>query len=305
MSKKPFPSAANNFNITPETASQFTPELYNNYTFYDYYKRLRLLALSAFEWINLPETMNPMFLEKVLYQSGIACFVKDSENGFMNLRCIPSDELNVYEEAQKYKAYSLGYDKTYDRDDIILVYNNLESLPTDTTIQLFAYRLAKCERITDININAQKTPYLIKCSDTTKLTFKNLFEQIDDNNPFIFLNEDINKYGEITVLETVAPFVADKLTAYKKNLWAEALSFLGINNVDTEKKSHLITAEVDSNNQLVSLSAESMLLTRKLACKQFNEKYGQNIDVRLRTHIDGDVAQDQGEYSDIGADESE
>lgn len=305
MSRKPFPSAANNFNITPETASQFTSEIFNKNTLYDYYKRLRLLALSAFEWINLPPSMNPMFLEKVLYQDGIACFVHDKEKGFMNLRCTASSELNVYEEAQKYKAFSIGYDETYDRDDIILVYNNLEALPTDTTIQLFAYRLAKCERIIDINVNAQKTPYLIRCSDTTKLTFKNLFEEIDDNNPFVFLKEDINKFGEIEVLQTVAPFVADKLTAYKKNLWAEALSFLGINNVDTEKKSHLITAEVDSNKQLVSLSAEAMLHTRKLACKQFNEKYSLNIDVRMRTQIDGEVAQDQGEYSDVGAEEIE
>lgn len=298
LGKSPFPSSANNFNISPENFKEFENKYANYSTYIDYYKRLRLLALSMFEWINLPQGMNALFLERTLYENGIACFVNDSEKGYMNLRCTPSDKLNVYEEAQKYTAYSIEYNKVYDKDDIIIVYNNIEALPTDTTIRLFAWRLCQCERTMDININAQKTPYIIKATDSTKLTFKNLFEQISDNAYFLFVNPKLEEFGDIEVLETHAPFVADKLSAYKKNLWAEALSFLGINNVDTEKKSHLITAEVNSNNQLVSLSSEVMLMTRKRACEQFNVKFGMNIDVKLRTYIDGEVVQDQGEYSD-------
>lgn len=298
MSKSSFPSPANNFNITPENLSKFETQFANYNTFCDYYKRLRLLALSIFEWVNLPESMNALFLERTLYENGIACFVNDKEKGFMNLRCIPSDKLNVYEEANKYKAYSIEYEKVYERDEIIIVYNNIESLPTDTTIRLFAWRLYNCERTMDININAQKTPFVIKASNTVQLTYKNLFKDIKDNAFVVFVDSRIEDFGQIEVLRTQAPYVADKLQAYKKNLWAEALSFLGINNVDTEKKSHLITAEVNSNDQLISLSAETMLMTRKLACKQFNKKYGQNIDVRLRTNIDGEVTQNQGEYSD-------
>lgn len=298
MAKKNFPSAANNFNITPETFKNFTPEIFNYNTYWDYYKRLRLLALSVFEWINLPISTNERFLEKTLYEDGLACFVNDKTYGIMNTRCTPSAELNHYEQADEYKAYSIGYDQTYSLDDIVLIYNNYEAYPTDTTIQLFAYRLANVERIIDVNINAQRTPYIIKNSNTTKLTFKNLTKNVEDNVPFLFLDDEIDKFGEIGVLDTKAPYVADKLAAYKKNLWAEALSFLGINNVDTEKKSHLITAEVNSNNQLVSLSAETMLLTRKQACQEFNRKYNMNIDVQVRTKIDGNIYQEQGEYED-------
>ena len=287
----PIPCAANNYN---KDINAFT---YNELTYWDYYKRLRLLALSMFEWVNLPSGINERFLEKTLYNDGIACIIDDTINGFIALRTTPATELNVYEESNEYTCYSIGIEKICKRDDIVLIYNNMESFPTDTTIRLFAQRLARVERIIDVNIGAQRTPFILKSNSPQKMTLTNFMKQIDNNDDICIVSTDMDKLGEITVLNTNTPYVADKLAAYKKNLWAEALSFLGINNVDTEKKSHLITAEVESNNQLVSLSAQTMLLTRKQACKEFNQKFGYDIDVKLRTSIDGNITQDQGEYS--------
>ena len=61
------------------------------------------------------------------------------------------------------------------------------------------------------------------------------------------------------------------------------LSFLGVNNVATEKAERLVTDEVNANNQMVQLAAETMLLTRQQAAKEFNETYGFNVKVKLRT----------------------
>ena len=89
----------------------------------------------------------------------------------------------------------------------------------------------------------------------------------------------------INVLRTDAPFVSDKLEEYKRNVWSEALSFLGINNVMTEKKERLVTGEVEANNQLIDLSAQVGLLTRQQAADKFNILYpGHNIKVRQRSY---------------------
>lgn len=294
MSSSPIPCAANNYN--KDTNNNINAFIQNEATYLDYYKRLRMLALSMFEWKNLPNNMNERFLELTLYSDGIACIVNDEEKGFMNLRTNPSNQLNVYHEADIYECYSIEYSKEYKRDNIVLIYNNMEAFPTDSTINLFAHRLARVERIIDVNIGAQRTPFIIKSNSPQKLTITNFMKNIDNNDDMCFISDEMDKLGEITVLNTNTPYVADKLSAYKKNLWAEALSFLGINNVDTEKKSHLITAEVESNNQLISLSAQTMLLTRKQACKEFNKKFNMSIDVDLRTNIDGNIIQEQGEY---------
>lgn len=271
----------------------------NNVTYSDYYNRLRLLVLSLFEWVNLPETMNARFLEKTLYYNGLACFVNDTDLGFLNLKCTPSDYLNVYEEAYKYTAFSINYNKVYDLDSIVLVRNNLESIPTDTTVQLFARRLYEAERSTDVNIKAQKTPVLIRCDERQRLTLKNIYMNYDGNTPVLYGDKNLD-LSAFEVLQTDAPFIADKLQEYKRNVWNEFLSFLGVNNVETEKNERLITDEVNANNQMIELAAQSMLLTRKKACEEFNEMFGMNIDVKFRSYTPPENAvEEQDEWQNI------
>lgn len=256
----------------------------NMAVFSDYYKRLRLLALSLFEWENLPESMNERFLEQCLYWYGKAAIVNDENLGIINTKCTPSESLNIYGEATEYHCYSTGYDANFPLDDMVYVRNNLEALPTDATIQLFAQRLYEAERTIDVNIKAQKTPVIILCDEKQRLTMKNIYMKYDGNEPVIYGKKGLD-IDDIKVLRTDAPFVADKLEEYKRNVWSEALSFLGINNVMTEKKERLLTGEVDANNQMIDLSAQTMLLTRELAADKFNKLWpGRDISVRQRSY---------------------
>lgn len=256
----------------------------NMAVFSDYYKRLRLLALSLFEWENLPESMNERFLEQCLYWYGKAAIVSDENLGIINTKCTPSESLNIYGEATEYHCYSTGYDANFPLDDMVYVRNNLEALPTDATIQLFAQRLYEAERTIDVNVKAQKTPVIILCDEKQRLTMKNIYMKYDGNEPVIYGKKGLD-IDDIKVLRTDAPFVADKLEEYKRNVWSEALSFLGINNVMTEKKERLLTGEVDANNQMIDLSAQTMLLTRELAAEKFNRLWpGRNISVRQRSY---------------------
>ena len=270
--------------LTPNIISDFgNAATINNLTYQDYYKRLRLLALSMFEWENLPDTMDARYLEKSLYYFGLACFCYDWRMGWLSLRCIPSAELNIYEEAVSYTAYSINYTKEYPRDEIIIVRNNLERIPTDLTIRLFAQRLYEAERAIETNVKAQKTPVLIRCDEKQRLTLKNVYQKYDGNEPVIFGDKNLDLSG-IEVLKTDAPFVAKELEQYKQAVFSEVLAFLGINSTPYEKSERLVKDEVNSNNQFVMMSAGTMLATRKNACEEFNKKYGYNINVRIRTY---------------------
>lgn len=53
--------------------SQFIDNvLINNATYFDYLNRLKKIALSIFEWVNLPKSMDARYLEKSLYYHGQA-----------------------------------------------------------------------------------------------------------------------------------------------------------------------------------------------------------------------------------------
>ena len=267
--------------------------LTNNATYIDYLNRLRLLATSLFTWENLDEVAGfgaSRFLEQSLFDNGRACFVKDDELGFMVLKVNPSDKLNVYNLPTRVMAWSIGYEKNYDFDDVVYIMNNELQLPTSQTINLIAYRLYETERTIDTNLIAQKTPILIEGDTKTILTLKNVYMQYSGNTPFIFGNKQFDISNKLNVLKTDAPYLIDKLTIHKHELWNEALTYLGIDNANTDKKERLITDEVESNNDLINFYLNCFYKTRKQACDLINEKFLKDSDVKISISLNKDVA---------------
>lgn len=256
----------------------------NNQTYIDYLDRLKLLATSLFTWEGLDEiagTGASRFLELSLFDFGRACFIKDDKLGYMALRVNPSDTLNIYQLPTKVQAWSIGYQKEFDFDDVVYIMNNELQIPTARTISQFAYRLYETERTIDVNLIAQKTPVLIEGDTKTILTLKNVYMQYSGNTPFIFGNKQFDISNKLNVLNTNAPYLIDKLELHKHEIWNEMLTYLGIDNANTDKKERLITDEVESNNEVINYYLNCFYKTRKKACLEINEKFGLDIKLRL------------------------
>ena len=104
----------------------------------------------------------------------------------------------------------------------------------------------------------------------------NLYKQYDGNEPYIFGDKAINT-NAIQVFKTDAPYVADKLYQLKTQIWNEALTYLGISNINVQKKERLITDEVTRNQGGTIASRYSRLNARRDACKQINAMFGLDI----------------------------
>lgn len=292
----------------------------NVLTYYDYLNRFEKVARNVFEWVNLPSSMNADYLEKCLYYYGQAVLIKDKNFGFINLKACDSGDINIYDLPTKLHCYSNNYQtnrklyisseglteeqrKAKETQECILVRNTWDRIPTYGTMNLFALRLYEAERTSDTNLKAQKTPVLILVDEKQRLLLENLYSQYDGNNPFIFGDKLQLDKGLIQAISTLAPFLLDKLQDYKKEIWNEALTFLGINNIMVDKKERLITDEANSNNELINLNLQSFLAPRKLACEQFNEKFGlkgteKEIDVRVRSDLHNVIKNVQSTVSD-------
>ena len=208
----------------------------------------------------------------------------------MALKVNPSDKLNVYNLPTRVMAWSIGYEKNYDFDDVVYIMNNELQLPTSQTINLIAYRLYETERTIDTNLIAQKTPVLIEGDTKTILTLKNVYMQYSGNTPFIFGNKQFDISNKLNVLKTDAPYLIDKLTIHKHELWNEALTYLGIDNANTDKKERLITDEVESNNDLINFYLNCFYKTRKQACDLINEKFLKDSDLKISISLNKDIA---------------
>ena len=260
----------------------------NNATFVDYLDRLRLLSSSIFSWKNLDKIAGfgaERFLEQALYDNGRACFVNDPELGFLVLKVNPSDKLNVYQLPIKVQAWSIGYTKQFDFDDVVYIMNNVLQKPTVDTISLIAYRLYETERTIDVNLMAQKTPVLIQGDTKTILTLKQVYEQYSGNTPFIFGNKQFDVSNKLSAIKTDAPYIVDKLTQHKKDLMTEALNYLGIDNFFSDKKERLITAEAEGSEALTNFYLNCFYKTRQEACDMINEKFLKDSPVKIELSV--------------------
>ena len=256
--------------------------LMNNRTYLQYYNRLTELAVSMFDWVNLPDTIDARFLELCLFGDGMCIFFKDEVLGFLALQTTIGGQLNVYRIPIKRKAWAQnGYQIDLDESNSVLIFNNFLHTNSLLDIEMFSKRLYNLDRAIDVNANAQKTPVLIMCDETERLTMKNLYKQYEGNEPFIFGNKALNAKG-LTVLKTDAPYVADKLYQLKTQIWNEALTYLGISNTNIVKKERMISDEVTRNMGGVIASRYSRLEARRQAAEQINKMFGLNIEVNYR-----------------------
>lgn len=269
----------------------------NNRTYIHYYNRLTELAISMFEWKNLPDSIDSRFLELVLFSDGMAVFFKDEVLGYLALQTMIGGNLDVYRIPKIRRAYATnGYNRSLDEKDSVIIFNNMLHTNCLTDVELFARRLYECDRTIDVNIKAQKTPIMIACDENQRLTMKNLYQQYDGNEPFIFGGKDMD-IKKIQAIVTGAPYVADKVMQTKFQIWNEAMTYLGISNVNMHKKERLLSDEVTRNMGSTVASRYTRLEMRKQASKKINEMFGLNIDVDYREDIQlvGDEEQIEGE----------
>lgn len=257
----------------------------NDYTYLQHYRRLVELSVSMFDWKGVPDTIDVRFLELALFGDGMAVFFKDEVLGYLALRVAIGGEMNVYRIPTKRRAYAAnGYSRQLDESNSVIIFNNFLHTNSVLDVAMFAKRLYNLDRTIDVNCNAQKTPVMIQCEESQRLTLKNVYMKWTGNEPVIFGDKNLNP-NSIKVLNTGAPYVADKLYQLKTQIYNEALTYLGISNINIEKKERLITDEVTRNQGGVMANRYSRLESRRQACDQINRMFGLNISCDYREDV--------------------
>ena len=162
-------------------------------SFQAYYTRLVELSVSMFKWTGLPDSVDPRFLELALFTDGMAVFFNDpnlakkkGENNYMALRCMIGGTWDAYNIPKLRKAYaSNGYNISLDENNSVIIFNNMIHTNSIRDVEQFADKLSELDETIRVNVKAQKTPVLILCDETQRLTMKNLYAQYDGNLPYL------------------------------------------------------------------------------------------------------------------------
>lgn len=256
--------------------------LLNQYSFKEYLTIIENIALSRFDWSNVPPSIDVQFLERQLFNRGFIVFFEDEVMGPLALDAALSGRLDVYNIpiTRRIRA-SNGYRATRDKLDSVIIWNDFTHKNSYTLIKYYAMRLYQLDSIIDVNAHAQRTPILITTPNNQRMVMENLYLKFAGGTPVIYGDNDLLNINNINVLKTDAPYVADRIFMLKSNLWAELLTFLGIANVSINKKEKLVQDEVLRSQGGTFATRNSYVKARQIACEQINRMFGLDIWVEF------------------------
>lgn len=259
-----------------------------------FFTQLLDMAVNVFKYNNLPDEIDPRYVELGLINRGHMVFFRDSDmlnvdnqtGRYLVLPASLGGTLDMYDVPTYRRAYANnGYQKVLSPEDSVIIYNNYLRLPDIWVIREYAARLYEVQRTIDVNVKAQKTPIVMITDDNTRLTMANIWEKYDGNEPIIIVNKAYD-LDDMKVLKTDAPYVADKLQALKKDIFNECLTYFGITNISNVKKERMITDEVTRNMGGTEAEKHVRLNARQEACEKINKMFGLNISVEYRPTVD-------------------
>lgn len=242
------------------------------------------LAINRFTWSNLPKGLTSERLEEMLICHGTLGAFMENEL-LLILPLFGTNKVNIYNEHTDFNLFGYnGSTFTKSIDDIVKLKNNQLGTEDLSTLQLYAKKIDDIEQTQDVNLFQQNIPKLIGTTKEGILTAKNIIKQIKEFKFVVFtkgkgIEQQLKKED---ILDNTAPFLLDKLGDYENFYRNKVLTFLGINNANTDKRERLITSEVDANNDYIQINLDLMYDMRKRFCEEVNAKFGINIKVEKR-----------------------
>lgn len=265
----------------PKKYTSTTAGIINYTEFYTYYiQRLKAIAVSCFEWNDLPLSVSQRYMEISALRRSFCLFFKDDVlDTFYAMRCILEPPFDNYDVPMNRIAYANNrYRNRLNYTNSVIIYDNYLHEPMWPSLCMFAQQLTNIEITKQINLRAQKTPVLILCDEKQRLTMENLYNKIDCGVPVIYGSKNLDIDG-IKVLNTGAPYLIDKLQEDKINVLHEAFSFMGVGSLEIVKRERYITNEIQAANEGNVAQRANRLKARTEAAEHINDMFGLNISV--------------------------
>lgn len=281
---------------TYKSISQMKQVQGNNY-FKHYMRYLTSIAYQMFKWEGLPPSVDERFLEMTLHNLGYVGFVRHPKtgdilvaqgamSGMLDIYGYPTSFDTVFPNGSmnfKVDLFNFMDDKKDDKNGVI-VYNNFLESDTISSLQMFAEELAHVKQVTRVNINNQKTPWIMVANDKNYQSIKKFESQLDSDLDRIIVNDKLD-LDNLKVHLTPSPYVADKLNEHLTFIWGDLMTFLGIGSANVLKRERMVVDEVNSKEEQTKASENMWLVTRQQACEKINELFGLNVSVKIRTEI--------------------
>lgn len=262
-------------------------------TYNIYYNKYFNLFMNAYNFNGLNYQQRDYFLRRMWADGRIASFIiKDGKGLPLKTEKHPNGELVFTPFApNKYNIYDYPIDVTLVNKrgvkfipvspqvvdkDVVIGYAQRNKKSVEWVVKYYIGKIVDIEMTIRTNLKAQKNPILLACDSESENKVKNFMDNIDEDNPYIFVNLDSPNGAKALV--SGAPYNIDKLYNQKCAYENELREYLGINNMGVvEKKEHLIGDEIAVNNEIVSSSGDCFFDTMQEFWERIKELFGYEV----------------------------
>lgn len=154
-------------------------------------------------------------------------------------------------------APTLGNWENTINEDCVLIYldriQKTQYFNFNQFVNIYSQRLANADASIDVNLMNSRMAYIAEAETKAQAeSVKQMYAKISDGEPLVVYRKDSLSQGsagmQFFTSNVKQNYIADMAQDTKRSIINEILTFVGINNANTDKKERLITGEVDSNN---------------------------------------------------------
>ena len=258
-----------------------------------YERVLTEMAMNRFTWEGMPDTVDTRFLEYTLFNNALSVFYFDTEyDRYMALRGTGAGRINMYDNPTVFRVYGNAMlNKSLAANECVPIWSNYLRHPDWDIVRIYSQRLAEADRTVEINMLAERHPFVFAVSNDERLTMQNAFRQVQEGMPVIWGTDAMSVTSlqdkvHLFDLTTDKDRVVNDMTV-KTRIWNEALTLLGIMNVNSEKRERMVVEEASGASGQVMAMRAIALNSRAAACEQINKMYG--LDVSVKWNLDESV----------------
>jgi hypothetical protein len=177
------------------------------------------------------------------------------------------------------------------------IWANYLRSPEIDIVKIYATRLATIDRTLEINSKNSRRTKIIKGTPNLQLSLVNFARSVDQGDELIQITGPMQDMEFIEALDLgVDAESYDKLSLLRTRVWNEAMTLLGIDAANQDKKERLVVAEVGANDGQTDSMRFVSLNARRQACDMINEIFADEIEdevtvdfmVEVQAEVDAD-----------------
>lgn len=270
--------------------------------------RIMRLASSSIKWDGLPEYIDTVRMENILNRSGSVIIGYDeyldkyfmasnASVGNIDIDGYPIDRRGIFANDKMVH---------FTPETSVIIYNNSMRMSDYWIFRLIAQEMADYDNAIKINMNTQKTMPIIPTTQEQQLSIENAYNDMQNNIPYALVERngfDVEGFKNALLFDNRKSFTADLMIGVEREMWNRCLTFIGVNNVNVEKKERVNVQETTSNLDEILFMRRDRLNSRNFAGVKMKQLWGWDVKASYYSDGEGGISLYGGLYNS-GSDDS-